>query len=108
MSRRLLLERLPASLSLMGISLVLSMTVGIAVGAVAAVKQYSLVDYATTTFAVLGNAREPAAFDVLASKVTARVAEHMFRECIADVGDDEVIVRGVDDSDLHGGVAHLR
>ena len=40
----------------MGISLVFSMTVGILVGAVAAVKQYSLFDYATTTFAVLGNA----------------------------------------------------
>ncbi|MGH2613821.1 MAG: ABC transporter permease [Thermomicrobiales bacterium] len=52
----LIRERLPASLSLMGISLVLSMTVGILIGAVAAVKQYSLFDYATTTFAVLGNA----------------------------------------------------
>jgi peptide/nickel transport system permease protein len=52
----LIRERLPASLSLMGISLVLSMTVGILVGAVAAVKQHSLFDYATTTFAVLGNA----------------------------------------------------
>ena len=48
-------ERLPASLSLMGISLVLSMVIGITIGAVAAVKQYSLFDYATTTFAVLGN-----------------------------------------------------
>ena len=52
----LILERLPASLSLMGISLVLSMTVGILVGTVSAVKQYSLFDYATTAFAVLGQA----------------------------------------------------
>jgi peptide/nickel transport system permease protein len=52
----LILERLPASLSLMGISLLLSMGVGIAIGAIAAIKQYSLFDYATTTFAVLGNA----------------------------------------------------
>jgi peptide/nickel transport system permease protein len=52
----LIWERLPASLSLMGISLVLSMTVGIAIGAIAAVKQYSPFDYATTTLAVLGNA----------------------------------------------------
>jgi peptide/nickel transport system permease protein len=51
----LIRERLPASLSLMGISLLVSMTIGIAVGALAAVKQYSLFDYATTTFAVLGN-----------------------------------------------------
>ena len=52
----LILERQPASLSLMGISLVLSMTVGILVGTVSAVKQYSLFDYATTAFAVLGQA----------------------------------------------------
>jgi peptide/nickel transport system permease protein len=51
----LIRERLPASLSLMGISLLLSMSIGIAVGALAAVKQYSPFDYATTTLAVLGN-----------------------------------------------------
>jgi peptide/nickel transport system permease protein len=51
----LIRERLPASLSLMGISFLVSMTVGIAVGTIAAVKQYSLFDYVTTTFAVLGN-----------------------------------------------------
>ena len=52
----LIAERVPASLSLMGISLILSMVVGITVGALAAVKQYSFFDYATTTFAVFGNA----------------------------------------------------
>ena len=51
----LITERVPASLSLMGISLMLSMVVGITVGALAAVKQYSFFDYATTTFAVFGN-----------------------------------------------------
>ncbi|MFN8593739.1 MAG: ABC transporter permease [Thermomicrobiales bacterium] len=51
----LILERLPASLSLMGISFLLSMSLGILIGAVAAIRQYSLFDYATTTFAVLGN-----------------------------------------------------
>jgi peptide/nickel transport system permease protein len=51
----LIRERLPASLSLMGISFLISMTVGIVVGTIAAVKQYSLFDYVTTTFAVLGN-----------------------------------------------------
>jgi peptide/nickel transport system permease protein len=51
----LIRERLPASLSLMGISFLISMSVGIAVGTFAAVKQYSLFDYVTTTFAVLGN-----------------------------------------------------
>ena len=52
----LIRERLPASLSLMGISFLLSMTAGILIGATAAVRQHSLFDYATTTFAVLGNA----------------------------------------------------
>jgi peptide/nickel transport system permease protein len=51
----LITARLPASLSLMGISLVFSMTIGILIGAIAAVKQYSRFDYATTIFAVLGN-----------------------------------------------------
>jgi peptide/nickel transport system permease protein len=51
----LIRERLPASLTLMGISFLISMSVGIAVGTFAAVKQYSLFDYVTTTFAVLGN-----------------------------------------------------
>ncbi|MCA9858187.1 MAG: ABC transporter permease [Thermomicrobiales bacterium] len=51
----LIAEKLPASLSLMGISLVLSMTLGILIGSIAAVKRYSLFDYATTIFAFLGS-----------------------------------------------------
>jgi peptide/nickel transport system permease protein len=49
-----LLERLPATLELMGISFVLSVTVGIAAGIVSAIKQYSLVDYLITTLAFFG------------------------------------------------------
>lgn len=56
----------------------------------------------------LGDAREHLDFDFLASKVTTRVERHEFPECVADVGDDEIIVRGVEHSDLHGGVAHVR
>jgi peptide/nickel transport system permease protein len=51
----LIMEKLPASLSLMGISLVLSMSVGLVVGSIAAVKRYSLFDYSTTIFAFLGS-----------------------------------------------------
>jgi peptide/nickel transport system permease protein len=51
----LIKERLPASLSLMGSALLLSMAIGLLIGATAAIKQHSLFDYATTTFAVLGN-----------------------------------------------------
>jgi hypothetical protein len=46
-------------------------------------------------------------FDFLASKVTAEQRNDRFPECNADVGDDEVIIRGVGDRDRHGGQAHL-
>ena len=51
----LIKERLPASLSLMGSALLLSMVAGLLIGATAAIKQHTFFDYATTTFAVLGN-----------------------------------------------------
>jgi hypothetical protein len=56
----------------------------------------------------LGDSGAHVPFDFLTSKVTARVAEHPYPECIAEDGDDEVIVRGVEDTDRHGGMAHLR
>lgn len=60
-------------------------------------------------FAVrVGDAREHADFDFLTSKVTTRVAQHMYPECVAEIGDDEVLIRGVEDLDRHGGVVHLR
>ncbi len=49
-----LLERLPATLELMGVSLVLSMTIGIAAGIFSAVRPYSFADYFITTFAFFG------------------------------------------------------
>jgi peptide/nickel transport system permease protein len=49
-------EKIPASLSLMGVSLALSITIGLTIGSLAAVRQYSLFDYLTTTFAFIGNA----------------------------------------------------
>lgn len=51
-----ILEKLPASLSLMGISLLVSICLGLTIGTIAAIKQYSIFDYLTTTFAFLGNA----------------------------------------------------
>jgi peptide/nickel transport system permease protein len=50
-----ILEKLPASLSLMGVSLLVAMLFGLTIGTVAALKQYSLFDYLTTTLAFLGN-----------------------------------------------------
>ena len=52
----LIRQKLPASLSLMGVSLLISMTFGILIGATAAIRRYSVFDYLTTTFAFLGNA----------------------------------------------------
>lgn len=57
----------------------------------------------------VGGARgEHARFDFLVSKTTTPTREHQFPECIADVGDDEVLIRGVTDDDRHGGTVILR
>ncbi|MFY9718629.1 MAG: ABC transporter permease [Candidatus Cybelea sp.] len=49
-----LLERLPATLLLMGASLFIAIAVGITAGILSAVYRYSVLDYAITTFAFFG------------------------------------------------------
>ncbi|HTX58065.1 MAG TPA: ABC transporter permease, partial [Verrucomicrobiae bacterium] len=49
-----LLERLPATLELMGTSFVFSVIIGTFAGIVSAIKQYTLVDYFITTLAFFG------------------------------------------------------
>ncbi|MBV9333239.1 MAG: ABC transporter permease [Candidatus Eremiobacteraeota bacterium] len=49
-----LIERLPATLELMGASLVLSIGLGVAAGMISAVYRYSFVDYFITTLAFFG------------------------------------------------------
>ncbi|MDQ2907958.1 MAG: ABC transporter permease [Candidatus Eremiobacteraeota bacterium] len=49
-----ILERMPATLLLMGCSFVLSLIVGVAFGIFAAIKPYTFGDYAVTTFAFFG------------------------------------------------------
>ncbi len=49
-----ILERLPATLLLMGSSFVLSLVIGVSFGIFAAIKPYSFGDYAVTTFAFFG------------------------------------------------------
>ena len=49
-----IVERLPATLLLMGSSFVLSLAIGVTFGIIAAVKPYSTIDYAVTTFAFFG------------------------------------------------------
>lgn len=51
---------------------------------------------------------EHAPFDFLASKTTTATRNHAFPECNADVGDDEVLIRGVKDNGRHGGTIILR
>ena len=48
-------EKVPASASLVGISLVVAVVLGLTLGTIAALKQYSVFDYITTTLAFLGN-----------------------------------------------------
>jgi hypothetical protein len=55
----------------------------------------------------LSDSTEHEQFDFLASKVTEERRNDRFPECNVDIGDDEVLVRGVGDRDRHGGVAHL-
>jgi peptide/nickel transport system permease protein len=47
-------ERLPATLELMGASFLFSLAIGVTVGIISAVKQYSWIDYLVTTFAFFG------------------------------------------------------
>ncbi len=49
-----ILERMPATLELMGCAFFFSISVGVVAGLISAVKQYSWVDYAVTTFAFFG------------------------------------------------------
>jgi peptide/nickel transport system permease protein len=47
-------ERLPATIELMGVSLIVSLIIGLAFGLLAAIRPYSLWDYFVTTFAFFG------------------------------------------------------
>ncbi len=49
-----------------------------------------------------------APFDFLTSKAVTNLRNDRFPECNVDLGDDEVLIRGVKDEDRHGGTAHLR
>lgn len=49
-----ILERMPATLELMGSSFVLSLIVGVTFGIISAIKQYSWLDYTITTLAFFG------------------------------------------------------
>lgn len=55
----------------------------------------------------LGDARH-GKFDFLTSKATESLTNNRFPECNVELGADEVIVRGVEDDERHGGDAHLR
>jgi peptide/nickel transport system permease protein len=49
-----IVERIPATLELMGTSLVISMIIGIMFGIISAIKQYSVLDYILTVFGFIG------------------------------------------------------
>jgi hypothetical protein len=56
----------------------------------------------------LGDEGRHGKFDFLTSKATENLTNNRFPECNVELGDDEVIVRGVKDDERHGGDAHLR
>jgi peptide/nickel transport system permease protein len=49
-----IVERLPATLELMGASFAFSLAIGVAAGIISAVRQYSWIDYLVTTFSFFG------------------------------------------------------
>jgi len=59
-------------------------------------------------FPVRLGAGEHARFDFLASKATANLSNNPYPECNVDLGDDEVLIRGVEDDGRHGGDAIMR
>jgi hypothetical protein len=56
----------------------------------------------------VGERSEHARFDFLASKATDNLTNNRYPECNVDLGDDEFLVRGVEDDERHGGTAHVR
>lgn len=51
---RMIAQRIPATLELMGISLVFSIIIGLALGTISALRQYSWLDYLLTIFGFIG------------------------------------------------------
>ncbi len=56
----------------------------------------------------VGGVGHRAPFDFLTSKATANLTNDRYPECNVDLGADEVLVRGVEDTKRQGGAAHLR
>jgi hypothetical protein len=56
----------------------------------------------------VGDSGQHSRFDFLTSKATTNLEIPRLPDCEAELGDDEVILRGVEDEDRHGGSAHLR
>lgn len=71
----LILSRLPYTLSLMGISTLLSILIGILVGVYSAVRQYSRFDYVMTTVAFVGSSLPTFFFGIIAILVFAILAK---------------------------------
>ena len=61
----LLLSRLPKTLQLMGLQILLSLMIGIPVGVYSAVRQYSRFDYIFTSFAFMGSAMPTFFFGII-------------------------------------------
>lgn len=46
-------------------------------------------------------------FDFRTGQVTVDVSDHKYEACNVKIGEDEILIRGVEDDERHGGLAHL-
>jgi peptide/nickel transport system permease protein len=71
----LIQSRLPKTLTLMGVSIVLAMLIGIPIGIYSAVRQYSRFDYAMTAMAFVGSSLPSFFFGIMAILIFAVLAK---------------------------------
>jgi peptide/nickel transport system permease protein len=82
----IVLERIPATLELMGSSLALALIIGVALGILAAVRRNSIVDYATATGAMIALSLPTFWFGLLAIYVFAQTLEWLPAGGIVSIG----------------------
>ncbi|MDA8251151.1 MAG: ABC transporter permease [Rhodospirillales bacterium] len=89
----IVLERIPATLELMGSSLALALVIGVATGILAAVRRNTIVDYATATAAMLALSLPTFWFGLLGIYVFAQTLGWLPAGGIASTGGGDLIDR---------------
>lgn len=89
----IVLERIPATLELMGSSLILALLIGVATGVLAAVRRNSIIDYATATAAMVALSLPTFWFGLLGIYVFAQVLGWLPAGGIASTGGGGILDR---------------